>query len=498
MLGSSTMSPMDLTIILGYLGLVLAWGMWLGQGQKTNADYFLGGRSIPAWIVLLSIVATETSTVTFLSIPGFTYAAENGDFRFLQIAFGYIAGRILVSGILLPLYFAGKPFTCYEVLEDRFGSISRRATSLLFLVTRNLSDALRLFLTALALQIATGFDMSSCVIALGVVTMIYTFSGGAKSVFWNDCLQFIIYMFGALVTLVVIVKQLPGGVEQILEYGRENNKLRLFDFDLSLTKPTMTFWAGLIGGAFLTGATHGTDQLMVQRYLSAKSQSSARWALILSGFIIFAQFALFLIIGLALACFYHSGATEVIFGDDEADRVFAHFIVHYLGRGLVGLTLAAVIAAAMSTLSSSLNSSATAFVNDLYLPLVKQNQEEQASLWISRLATIGFGILQMGIALAAQRLGVTESTVSLVLKIAGFALGPVLGLYLIGVLSKQVQQRAALLGFLTGLILLACLAFYTPLYWAWYAACGAIAVYLSGNLFHQLGLDSQTFSSEVE
>ncbi len=479
---NSLLSSTDLAIVLGYLGIVLTLGVWVGRGQRSTVDYFLGGRSLPGWAVLLSIVATETSTVTFLSIPGFTFAAEGGDMRFLQITFGYIAGRILVVYLLLPLYFRGEPFTSYEVLERRFGATSRRATSLLFLVTRNLSDALRLFLTALALDQVVGVGLPGCIAGIGIVTIAYTFFGGVKSVIWNDCLQFLIYSIGAIVTLVVIVGQLPGGLDQLREFGEQHDKFRVLDFDISLVKPTMTFWAGLVGGLFLTAATHGTDQMMVQRYLAAKSQRAAGWALAVSGFMVCAQFALFLAIGMGLACFYQTFPPETLFTSADGDRVFAHFIVHHLGIGLTGLTLAAVFAAAMSTLSSSLNSSATALINDIYLPLRKQELGSEQLLRICRIATVCFGFLQIGIALVSNQIGASENTVSSVLKIAGFALGPVLGIYCLAVLAKRVQQPAALGGFVFGLGLLSTVALMTPLAWPWYAMVGAVSTFLFGLL----------------
>ena len=493
----SNIHLVDLSIVVVYLGLVLIWGVWLGRGQQNTEDFFLGGRAIPWWVVLFSIVATETSTVTFLSIPGCTFVQENGDYRFLQITFGYIIGRILVSAFILPLYFQGKLFTCYEVLETRFGPEARRATSLLFLVTRNLSDALRLYLTAIVLQLVTGFDLTFCVIAIGTVTIIYTFVGGAKSVVWNDSLQFIIYLFGGIASLIVIVNQLPEGLDQLMQFSREFDKGRLFDFELSLTKPTMTFWAGLFGGMFLTAATHGTDQLMVQRYLSARSERSAKWAISLSGIIVFLQFALFLTIGLGLACYYREIPSDTTFTDADRDRVFAHFIVNHLGVGLVGLTLAAVFAAAMSTLSSSLHSSATALINDLYLPMKQSSLSAQGQLWVSRVGTASFGVLQIVIAIAAHEFGATEDIVKSVLKIASFALGPILGLYLLGIATRQVRQKAALLGFFSGIATLTSIALTTRLYWPWYAGCGAISVLILGLLYHALGFDRSVTEDET-
>ena len=472
----------DLTIVLGYLVCVLTFGVWVGRGQHTTVDYFLGGRSLPWWAVLLSIVATETSTVTFLSIPGVAFAL-GGDLRFLQITFGYIVGRMLVAWVFLPLYFRGEPFTCYEVLERRFGGASRRVTSLLFLITRNVSDALRLFLTALALQQAIGLDLWMCVVGLGIVTIAYTYIGGVKSVVWNDCIQFAVYMVGAGAALWVIVSQLPNGLSQLIEFGQQQGKFHLFDFSPSLTSNTMTFWAGLVGGLFLTTATHGTDQLMVQRYLVARSQRGATWAVVLSGVVVCLQFALFLFIGIGLACFYEAFPPETAFTTADKDRVLAHFVVNHLGTGLVGLTLAAVLAAAMSTLSSSLNSSATALVNDIYLPLRQRELGSVQQLRMSRLASAGFGVLQIAIALISYQIGANKSTVDSVLKIAGFALGPMLGMYFLAVFAPRVGQRAALWGFAAGTAAISLLAFGTSLYGYWYAAFAACSTFLSGLIF---------------
>jgi len=436
---------------------------------------------LPWWALLLSIVATETSTVTFLSVPGFVFAAS-GDMTFLQITLGYVVGRILVVYLLLPLFFRGEFFTSYQVLESRFGVAARRATSLLFLVTRNVGDALRLFLSALALQEAIGLSLTTCVVGLGIVTIAYTYFGGMKSVVWNDCIQFIIYMLGALVALYVVINRLPGGLEQILQFGSEQGKFQVFDFDTSLTKSSMTFWAGLVGGLFLTAATHGTDQMMVQRYLSATSQRSAGWAIFLSGVLVMAQFALFLFIGAALACFYTQFPVAEQFGDKGNDRVFAYFIVNSLPIGLVGLTIAAVLAATMSTLSSSLNSSATALINDIYLPLRKRELSPAKQFQISRLATAGFGVLQIMIALLSDQFGASQNTVGKVLSVAGFALGPMLGLYFLAVLTKRVSQQAALGGFVTGVLVLTFVTQETGLHWAWYAAVGAITTFATGVL----------------
>ncbi len=496
-----SLHPVDVVIVAGYLLAMLALGVWVGRGQRTTKDYFLGDRSLPWWAVLLSIVATETSTVTFLSIPGITFAAK-GDFRFLQITFGYIIGRILVVAILLPLYFRGEPFTAYEVLQRRFGKLSRRATSLLFLVTRNLSDALRLYLSALVLHTAMGIDLAACIIVMGVVTMIYTYIGGVKSVIWNDCIQFVIYILGACVALYEIINGMPDGLDQFLAFADQHEKFRVFDFELSLFKPTMTFWSGLIGGMFLTAATHGTDQLTVQRLLTSRSQKGAAVALIASGFVVCLQFVLFLAIGVGLASFFQAFPEEVsqIRSDDQA---FAYFIVNYLRPGLVGLTLAAVFSAAMSTLSGSLNSSATALVSDFIIPLSRKPIGEAVQLRISRIATGMFGFLQIGIALWSYWSGADQSVVERVLKIAAFTSGPMLGLYLLAVLLPRVRERAALAAFFAGLTLLSYLEFSTwpewpiaavrwpwpPIFWPWYAVIGSLFTFSIGWALSWTGLN---------
>jgi SSS family transporter len=467
--------PVDAIIVIAYLAAVLLFGLWIGRAQKTSADYFLGARSLPWWALLLSIVATETSTVTFLSLPGIAAASE-GNLTFLQITFGYIVGRFLIIHILMPLYFRGEAFTAYQVLESRFGVLSRRAASSLFLVTRNVSDALRLFLTALVLQIVLGLDLALSVMVLGAITIVYTLVGGARSVIWNDCIQFVVYMLGAAAAFTIIIQGVPGGLDALLAHARETERLQLFDFELSLIKPTMTFWSGLLGGAFLTMATHGTDQLMVQRYLSARNQKDAARALGVSGFIVFGQFAVFLLIGVALAGFYALGGSD----GEAGDRLFAAFIVDQMPIGLAGLTLASVFAAAMSTLSSSLNSSATALIKDVYLPLQKKDFTQSQQLKAGRLATALFGVLQVAIAIVVGEIGTTESTVANVLKITGFASGPVLGIYLLAVFASGVKQPAALAGFVLGVSGLSAVAMGTPLYWPYYAAVGAVLTFVAG------------------
>lgn len=479
----------DAAILATYLGAVVALGIYLGRGQRDVDGYLLGGRNLPGWAVLLSIVATETSTVTFLSIPGLTYR-PGGSFVFLQLTLGYILGRLLVVLLFLPHYFLGELFTAYEVLQRRFGGGARQAASLLFLVTRNLGDGLRLFLSAIVMERMLGIDLAFAIVILGAATILYTFAGGIKSVVWNDCIQFFVYVGGALLAGIVLLALLGSGSTELsapwahvgegwtklVDFARTEDKLRLFDFSLHPATP-YTLWSGIFGGVFVALATHGTDQLMVQRYLAARSRKAAAAALSLSGFIVAGQFALFLLIGVGLAAFYDRFPPAVAF--TRQDQVFPAFIVDYLPAGAVGLIVAAVFAAAMSTLSSSLNSSASAAINDFYRPWRRQASAGEL-LRASRLATVLFGLVQIAVAVIGRRL---ESTViESVMAIAGFVSGVVLGIFFLGTLTRRVGQQAALVGLGGGLAVMTAIVFGTSLAWPWYALVGSTLTFVIGLL----------------
>ncbi len=474
-----SISSTDARIVIAYLVGTVFIGIWLGRGQADNRDYFLGGHRLPTWALLVSIVATETSTVTFLSVPGLSYAYNDGpgNFTFLQIAFGYIVGRLAIIAFLLPAYFRGETLTAYQVLEQRFGNTTRRLASLVFLVTRNVADGLRLFLTALALNIALGLDMLTSILVTTVATAIYSCAGGVRSVVWNDCIQFAVYMLGALAAAYLLLTQLPGGWEQLVAFGTETGRWRIFDFDPSLTKGTMTFWAGLIGGGFLSLATHGADQLIVQRYLCAKSQTAASWALGLSGVVVFLQFALFLFIGVELACF--NEVTGGIGSNIAGDEAFMTYVVNHMGVGLKGLIFAAILSAAMSTLASSLNSSASSLVGD-WLGRVMPTLDDRKSLMLSRLLTLFFAAVQCAVAIVAYRLAMQEAIVHQVLKIAGFAIGLLLGLYGLGLIAPRTSERVALIAFAVGAIVTTSVAFGTPINGYWYTLVGSSTIVIVG------------------
>ncbi|MEW4570156.1 sodium:solute symporter [Tautonia sp. JC769] len=502
------MSPIDLGIIVVYIVGVTLFGSILGSRSKGLKGYFLGGGQVPAWAVMLSIVATETSTATFLSVPSLSYR-EGGDFTYLQLALGYIVGRVLVSVVLLPSYFRGQMYTAYQVLNDRFGGATKTAASVLFLLSRTLGDGLRLFLAALVLRnllllsgvvgdgpgaiMPIAWAMPVAIVVMGVSTIVYTFLGGMTAVVWTDVTQFIIYMIGAVAALFLMVGRLDGGWADLWETGAALDKFRMFDFTFDLTRP-FTFWAGMIGGVVLNTATHGADQMMVQRYLSARSQRQAAVALICSGFVVIAQFALFLLIGVALSIFYAEYPPERPL---QVDNEFASFIVNYLPTGLVGLVVAAIFSAAMSTLSSSLNASASSTVNDLIRPMTPTMGEERL-LQISKVITVVWGLAQMGIAGVAAAKFQDSPVVEDALAIASFVTGIILGVFLLGILTTTVDQRSALIGLVAGLVAVSYARFgpelIEPLYpfegalaWPYFALVGSGTTFLVGVLVARVG-----------
>ncbi len=485
----ANLAGFDAIVLAVYLVGIVCLGAWLGRGQQDAKRYLLGGKDAPWWAILGSIVATETSTVTFLSVPGIAFA-EGGDLRFLQLPLGYIVGRTAIVFWLLPLYFRGELFTVYELLQHRFGKPTQKLASLIFLVTRNLGDGLRLFLTAVVLEAALGWSLPSCVVAIGIATIAFTFLGGMQSVIWNDCIQLAVYMLGGALAFFLIVGQLDGGMWQLQEFAQNTGRLRIFDFEFfdsagpRFDEP-YTFWAGLVGGAFLSLGTHGTDQMFVQRALAARSKEDAGRALIFSGVVVFLQFALFLCVGIALASFYAANPPDAPF--ESGDRVFSSYIVHEMPRGigLIGLLIAAVFSAAMSTLSSSLNSSATAVVSDWIVPSGTMAANSSV-VWSTKLLTIAFGVVQIVIGIWASDFD--KAVISNALAIAGFSSGLLLGLFAVGTLLHQANQTAAIFGLLVGSVVLLVIKFGIgnlpddspwsyQVAWPWFPVIGAIATF---------------------
>jgi SSS family transporter len=463
-------SLIDLVLVVVYLAGVATLGIVLRGRQQQMGDYFLGNRRIAWPLILLSIVATETSTVTFLSVPGLGYA---GNMQFLQVPIGYIVGRVAVAAFLMPLYFRREAITLYEILGRQFGPKVQRLNSALFIVTRTIADGLRLYLTATVVHELIQWEYWASILVVGLATIAYTYLGGIRAVVWTDFTQFFIYMIGAAVAGWVLLTQIPGGWTGLVATAVDDQKFQILDFRLDF-RVRYSFWSGLIGGAFLSAATHGADQMMVQRYLCTDSVRHARLALISSGVVVLVQFAVFLLLGVALYVFYRNQPPS-----GPVDAVFSRFIIDQVPVGLRGLIIAAIFAAAMSTLSSSLNSVASAAVADIYRPLVCPSAGELHYLKVGRLLTLLAGFLQISVAWYGHRLS-DRSTVDSVLAVAAFTTGITLGVLLLSLVQRRTGEAAALLAMLAGAATVTAVWLHSEIAGLWYALIGSVTTLLVG------------------
>ena len=455
------MSILDYVVIAGYLAAITAFGSWFARFQKTTRDYFLTDRSIPWWAVCFTIVATETSTLSFIGVPA---SAFGGNMTFLQLAVGYVIGRVIISLVFIPAYFRGDLFTSYELLQRRFGSPVKTLAAGIFLATRTLADGVRLFATALVIAVVTGVPVPWTVLVLGAAMIVYTARGGVSAVIWTDVVQMFVYLAGAVAVFLALLGRIPGGWDEVVRSGQEAGKFAVLNLTTD-PKAIYTLWAGLIGGATLTLATHGTDQYLVQRLLSARSSRDASLGLVLSGIIVFAQFTLFLVIGIMLFAYYQHAPMPAL---GRADEILPRFVVTTLSGGVAGFIVAAIVAAA---LSPSLNAMAATTVNDFYRQYVRPDADESSLMRVSKLSTIGWGVLQIAVALAAQTMD--RSVLDAGLLVLSLATGPVLGAFLVGVLMTRVTTRAMLIGMSAGIAVLAWLWWTGAVAWTWYAFIGS-------------------------
>ena len=522
------MGLLDIIIVVGYLVGITVFGIWFAGKQETTRDYFVGNRNVPWWAIAASIVATETSTITFISVPGVAFS-RGGNFQFLQLVVGYMLGRVVISLLFIPSYFRGELLTVYQLLERRFGGRIKMLAAALFVVMRNIADGIRLLLTAIVLAaVYTAFQPGANVTAvtvasivlLGAVMIVFTYYGGMEAVIWVEVVQLGIYLVGALAAVLVLASAISGGFGGASELGKQFDKFDVVDFAFRQTPYTLsfpftpatytfslpidltksyTFWAGLVGGCFLTMSTHGTDQYLVQRYLCTDRPRRAAAALLSSGAVVFAQFIGFLFIGVLLFAFYGPHASPV-YNDFAAacaqvnpaeaagrclsdpafaraasatfpfaggDRVFPDFITKHMPTGLAGLVVAAIFAAA---LSSSLNSIAATAVNDLYKPF-RPRREDRHYLRVSHVLTLVWGVVQIGVAVLAMTY--PSSALDKALSVASLINGPVLGVFLVGTFLRRVSEPPALIGMVTSIVVMLYVRFYTPLAWTWYVLLGS-------------------------
>jgi solute:Na+ symporter, SSS family len=457
------LNKIDFAIIALYLAGITLFGLRFRKKQRTLRDYFLAGRDIPWWAIALSIVAAETSTLTIISIPGLAY---DTNLTFLQVVMGYIVGRIVIGFILLPHYFRGDLYTAYELIERRFGRGLRSLTAGLFLLTRAAAEGVRVYAVSIVVSIALGTGEVESIAIITILTLVYTFEGGLAAVIWTDVVQTAIYVGGTLVGLGTILHLVPGGWAAIHAAAASAGKLQVFNFSSNIWIP-YTFWSGLIGGTFFTVASHGTDQLIVQRLLAARGQKQSTTALVSSGVAVFLQFTLFLILGVMLWAYYRLPSS--VFG--RSDRIYPTFIVSRMPHGISGLLIAAILAAAMSNLSAALNSLSSSAIMDFYV-LLRPETDEARRVWLARVATFIWALILFGLAvIALHKVG---RVVEVGLQIASVAYGALLGAFLLGVLTRRANQRGAMVGMLCGFGVDLYLWLGTHIPWTWWVMIGAI------------------------
>jgi SSS family solute:Na+ symporter len=472
-------SAIDYAVLAAYLVGITIFGSRFRRSHHSVRDYFLGSRET-SWIVIsLSIVATETSTLTLIGVPALAYTAyaraeQGGSFTYLQVVAGYIVARFVISALFIPAYFQGEMLTAYALLDRRFGARARHFAASLFLIMRALAEGVRVFAASLVLAAVLGASLPGLphlwlwsIVIVGVLTIVYTFEGGIAAVIWTDLVQLVIYVAGSLLAASMLVHAVPGGWTAIVGDARAAGKLQFISWSWDVTVP-FTFWAGLVGGCFLTMASHGTDQLLVQRLLTCRNQRESQLALIVSGFVVFAQFVLFLGIGMMLHAYYAGHPVPPMASNDE---IFPAFIVRSLPHGVAGLVIAAIFAAAMSNLSGSLNSLASTTVLDFYQPLTGRRLDDVRLLGLSRWLTAVWGLVLIAIAMLARNWG---SVFTAGLTIASIVYGPMLGAFLLGVLTTRATERGVIAGIGVSLALMIAVRLFTPLAWTWYVLTGAL------------------------
>ena len=473
------LNTLDLVVIGCYLAGVTLFGLRFRSGQQTLKGYFLADNAIPWWAISLSIVAAETSTLTVISVPGLAY---DKDFSFLQLVIGYLIGRVVVSFVLIPQYFRGELVTAYQLIERRFGQRLRSLTAGVFLVTRAAAEGVRVFAVAIVVRVALGglltgvSDFERDLVAIAIVTaltLLYTLKGGLKAAIWTDVMQQTVYVAGTIVGLVTILHLVPGGWTTVREMAGHAGKFRVFDFTFDWTTK-YTLWSGVIGGTFLTTASHGTDQLIVQRLLAARSERQAQVALLSSGVVVFFQFSLFLMIGAMLYVFYRIYPPAAAF--TRTDTIFPVFIVSHMPHGVSGLLIAAILAAAMSNLSAALNSLSSTSMVDFYIRL-RPLTSEIRRIWLSRAAMVVWALVLFGLALLARHGG---RVIEVGLTIASIAYGGMLGVFLLGVLTRRASEGGAMMGMICGLALNLYLWLFTSVAFTWYVVLGSVATFAVG------------------
>jgi SSS family solute:Na+ symporter len=477
---------LDWVIVVAYVLLVTGLGVWFGRRQKNIDDYFLGGHSIPWWAALMSLIATEISAATFLGAPEQGYTR---DLTYLQFSVGTIAARFAIAFLFIGAYYRFRVYTVYGYLMARFGLGTNTTTASVFLLGRLFADGARLFIASLAIHVATGLNITHSILALACAATIYTLFGGIKGVIWTEVIQATVLISGALILVASLLGHIPLGLGEVVTEINQAGKFQIFDWNTSnwawLTNPYNAIPA-IVGGFFLTMATHGTDQDMVQRLLTCKDSAEGKRSLWMSGFIGVGITCIFLFIGQLLFVYVNHLApgekmaliAAQMKAEGHNNQFLLHYIVNVLPTGVTGLVVAAVIAAALSSLGSGINATSSTVITDLYQRYIRKEASPSHYVNASRGATVLIGSIDAGIALAVAYFAQVHTGVdllSIALGVMTFFYGGLLGIFLLAIFSKtRGNTPFNIAGVVTSILVVSYVKYYTPLAWPWLIVIGTV------------------------
>jgi SSS family transporter len=460
-------------IVIGLYFLVLSWmGWFFSKRQKDTNDYFKGGGRIPWWAAGLSIFGTALSAITFMAIPAKTFATDWSYFT-LNMTIFLVAPVIIF--LFIPFYRKLNVTTAYEYLESRFNLTIRLIGSLSFIIYQIGRMGVVLFLPSIALNVVTGIDIFLCIALMGMVSLVYTMLGGIEAVIWTDVMQVIVLLGGAILSLILIIFKIDGGFSSIVDIAADNHKFNVFDLTLSLKQPTV--WVMLLGGIFANITTYGTDQTMVQRYLTTKTQKEANQSVWTNAILTIPATIIFFFVGTALYAFYRAFPRELNPTFSNNDAIFPWYIASQLPAGISGLLIAGIFAAAMSSLSSSMNSAATAYSTDIHFRFGWSKNSNQLKL--ARTATFVVGISGTLFAFLMATMDI-QSLWDEFQKVLGLVIGSLGGVFLLGILSKKANSSGALVGIIVSIIIQVLVATCQPVHLIAYSATGVISCFIAG------------------
>ncbi len=499
---ATSLQTIDILVLVVFAIGITGLGLYFTRLQKTTKDYFLGGKNLPWWAVMVSIVAAETSAATVIAAPAWSFAPKGGNLTFLQITVGYLLARILIAIIFVPPLRKKEYFSVYNFLEDRFGPAARSIAGVVFFFTRALATGIRVYIPAIVInQMVPALSFDLCVVASVVIALIYTTFGGFRAVVWTDFLMFGIYLFGGLLAIITVMNTVPVG--EAMELGARAGKFQLFNLNIWDFTVNYTVLSGFIGGTFLTMATHGTDQALAQRLLACQTKRDSKRAIIGSGIIIIPQFLFFLFLGILLYAFYSKIGFSGLAKDDD---VFPHFIINYMPHGVIGILIAGILSATMSTTCSDLNALANISVNDFYRKFIHPNSTERENLLMGKIMTIFWGIVLVFIAYIPRMAPKDWKLLDICLAVPSLFYGSLLGVFLLGFLTRRTNERAAIIGAVIGGITVLGLTLpalffswfpesiwsvfenWPKIAWTWWCPIGTVITFVVGSL---LGLGSQ-------